>query len=291
MSVSTATPSHTPAKTSATATAGTASSPIGQRIDTFISRRLKEAGGEGFSGVKDSAARASQLGFARCSNIAYANFLEEFRSSPGITAKYLESYGDHTMFIPWKGFHQVRRILDLWVDLPEFYLGSVPDSQIPWMEIFELKDEDKPSINDLIECFEMKKDDARFFALRAAEREMCRSPQRYPGSALSQVFGSKQLHEVWDQFESSYFVLAPKEAFATNAGGSMSGDWIFRSRNLLSPLVRQNLPPDDPVVGRFCRHGFIAVAAWGDEAESLNKIARDLELPMPEVKDHESGWP
>jgi hypothetical protein len=250
-----------------------------QRIDTFMKRCLAEARSGAFSGIKDSAGRAARLGFANAANSRYADFLEAFRSSPHLTTLYQEKY-PNSVFLPWGAFRNLLKVLDLWVDLPEFYLGAVPPEQLPWMEIFELWVEDAVRAT---EVWEITADDIppSDHGIREAVLR-CISPENFcfPGNGMRgtqlQLFMDRRgpvLRDYWHAACNSFFVVAPAEAFSSRQ------DWIQRFRKLLDENETQaNTPPDDPLVIRFCHGGVLVVAAWGEEVAELNKITNDLKI-------------
>ncbi len=261
---------------SATASAGTASSTTPTRIDSFIKEKLKAAAADDFSGLSDSSNRAAQLGFKNAANVRYAGFLEAFRNSPALSARYAEIYPS-CLFLPWRALHATIEALDLWVDLPEFYMGAIPGEQLPWLEAFEIVDqlEDRPGYNDISHAIQQD--------LRAQHSLACiveygiygsQEPmQRLTDPLPSFQRAAKLLAPYWEAMRSSFFVVAPKEAFSTTE------DWLARLKRL-SDRVETELttPPDDPLVIRFVRGGALVVAAWGDEAAVINQTVRSLKL-------------
>ena len=270
-------PDHGTLKTSATATVTTASSGTPQRIDDFIKHKLSVAGSAAGSGIIDSSARAAQLGFVNAANVRYSKYLEAFRSSPQLTETYREKY-PNSLFLPWKALHAVIKVLDLWVDLPEHYTSAVPSEQLPWMEIFEL---DPVDIIRPEEVGDMLPDVRREWVsmVEGALRPYSSydwSDYQPSKSALNDSHLHREkaaLLVVWEQARSSFFVVAPPEAFSTTE------DWLERFRRLIvNPLHSVKIPPNDPLVIRFCRGGALVVAAWGDEAAELNEITKALKL-------------
>lgn len=266
-------------KTSGTAIAPTANSGMPQRIDSFMKRHLAEARSDAFYGVKDSANRTALLGFKNSANSRYADFLAAFRNSAHLTIRYQEKYPNST-FLPWAAFRNLLKALDLWVDLPEFYLGAVPEAQMPWMEIFELEKEDAVRATEMWEITADGVPPSDQY-IRGAVLG-CISPEHFcfPGNGASgtglQRYMDQRgpvLRDYWREASNSFFVVAPKEAFSSRE------DWISRFRKLLDENETQaNTPPDDPLVIRFCHGGVLVVAAWGDEAAELNKLTNELGL-------------
>lgn len=282
--VSTAPPSRTTPTTASTATAATAASTTVQRIDDFIKSKLRAAHAAEGSGVFDSAARAARLGFGNAANVRYSRFLEAFRSSPQLTKTYQDRY-PNSLFLPWPALHAVIGALDLWVELPEFYMGAVPPEQLPWMEIFELETDDHIAPEDL---------DGMLPGVDARASKMVRYAIRQQFHGVSSPFSSpmsewssneaqrmviqagriaRSVHDLWGPARESFFVVAPPEAFST------SEDFLSRMRRMIPDVaIADTVAPDDPLVIRFCRGGALVVAAWGDEARALNDITKELKL-------------
>lgn len=278
----TAQQSPTTPRTENTATAATAGSGMAQRIDDFIKRKLNEANSDNGSGISDSAARAARLGFANAANVRYSAFLEAFRSSPHLTSTYSERY-PNSLFLPWPALHAVIKALDLWVDLPEHYMGAVPPEQLPWMEIFELEKDDgirRADVSGLLDTA-----DASSVALVQQVLDLEEDPVGlYSGVAaglLSEAaravardrasFFNRMIRGRWAEAQDSFFVVAPKEAFRSKV------DWLTRFRRLLQDaLTEPKVTPDDPLVIRFCHGGCLVVAAWGDEGAAINELTRSL---------------
>lgn len=273
-------PEVTTPRTFDTATATPAVSTTALRIDDFIKAQFSKSKEESFSGVKSSADRLARLGFKSSANSRYADFLEAFRSTPLLSASYAERY-PNCCFLPWKAFHAVRRSLDVWCDLPEFYAGAVPEEQIPWMEIFELDPADLPQFSDFQGILEIDPNDGdrrREEFMRSAwgqeslsfpeisvEHRLLFSQAEYQ---FSRDAGFLQNH--LRPMRESFFVVAPKEAFTTRK------DYITRLREMVTASIEPTVAPNDPLVIRFVRGGALVIAAWGDEAAELNQITRDL---------------
>lgn len=273
MNANTAPQSPTTQKTSDGATAPTASSGTPQRIDDFIKRKLSEAESDVSSGMSDSATRAAQLGFANCANARYSAFLDAFRSSPLLSKTYAENY-PNSLFLPWPALHLVLKTLKLWVDLPLHYLGAVPPEQLPWMEIFELDPADRPRPSEVQQILPGMSYDA---ALRVEFILGAGMPTGYvsskPWEATTAGSTASSMWGYWNSALSSFFVVAPPEAFNTTE------DWLSRFRKLATKTTTTHtVPPDDPLVIRFCRGGCLVVAAWGNEASELNKLTQDLNI-------------
>ena len=289
--------SPTTQRTSGTDTATTAASTTSQTIACFIKQQLNEARKGESSGAFDSSARVAQLGFVNAANVRYSKFLDLFRSSPRLTERYRESY-PNSLFLPWAAFHEVLRILDLWVELPEHYRGAVPAEQLPWMEIFELDPADcimpedaggllgtlagrgvssveailtgaaiMHRVNDTDgSSLEFTQEVRRLGHLTSGVGDVLCGMKNYP-DIRDRLLGA------WRAAEDSFFVVAPPEAFDTKE------DWLARLRDLAADASTQNtVAPDDPLVIRFCRGGVLVVAAWGEEASTLNEMVNSLGL-------------
>jgi hypothetical protein len=231
-------------------------SPAVHRIDKLLKSFSEEASSEAYSTARRSADAAARLGFKSSANLRYAAFLEDFRVPEDLAEHYQENYPS-CFFLTWRGFHALRRTLDLWCELPEHYAGAVPDAQLPWMDLFELYEGDRPGLED----------DAALLQIPPEQLRRVRAHSTYNYSILG---------EYQHVFCSSFFVLAPKEAFRTAAGKM---DWIARYRSAQEKVSTDaTTPPEDPLIIRFCQGGALVVAAWGDEAVELNKITQALKL-------------
>ncbi len=294
MSAPTVQPAPSTRRTNGNDTAPTAASSTPLRIDDFIKRKLKEARTGDTSGISDSANRAAQLGFGACANVRYSEYLAAFQSSPRLTEKYREIY-PNSVFLPWPAFHKVVGSLKLWVDLPGHYLGAVPPEQLPWVEIFTLQDEDHANPADAVDAFGGDSKAGLALGLVAmlegempGDHELGRGYHFVYGNRsrgeethislhvpeIAQAIRSnrnfrRRIEEAWRQLSGEFFVVAPSEAFNTTE------DWFSRTRRLVEAEIVQKVPPDDPLVIRFCRGGCLVVAAWGEEGAHINALARE----------------
>lgn len=282
MNVPTVQQSPTTPTTSSTATAPTASSGTVQRIDDFIKAKFREADSASGSGISDSADRAARLGFVNCANTRYSEFLEAFRDSSHLTKTYQERY-PNSLFLPWRALHAVLKTLDLWVDLPEHYMGAVPSEQLPWMEIFELEDMDRiqpreaglllgdSTASALVEGVLAASDDPAGFEAAFATRSLSNAGRAV--ALQKNSFFNGMIRQRWSEARDSFFVVAPRDAFRSTK------DWLERFRALLQDAATEpTVAPPDPLVIRFCYGGCLVVAAWGDEAAALNEITQELNL-------------
>lgn len=257
----------------------TTESPV-PRIDDYIKRHFAEASSDAAVALKETARAAARHGFTGSANARYAAFLEAFTSSPALSAKYKEAYPS-CMFLPWAAFHQVRKSLKLWCDLPENYAGAVPPEQLPWLDMFELADKDGAQFEDTCGLLEITE------PTRRTQLMMFLDPGFSPGFGEGEwadlefrrmaILRNRELRtqmpvirEAVAKFTRSFFVLAPPEAF------SSTEDFIERFKNAAQAVSRLTTAPDDPLVIRFCRGGCLVVAAWGDEAAEMNKLTREL---------------
>jgi len=279
-----------------TAIATGVSSPAVLRIDSFLKQCTAAASSDVYSSAKHSAQAVARHGFVNSANSRFAAFLAAFQEQPDLTAKYAEDY-PACSFLNWKAFHALRRVLNLWCDTPENYAGGVPDDQVPWMDIFELGVQDHCGKRDIVELLEWNADQSsRFLSwpivdhlLQGVPREV-QAGHRFEDEfeirpTEWEVRGAKELvntrgavlRQYGKQLTQGFFVLAPKEAFLTSAGGE--GDWIERFRHFVEDQkTAPTKTPEDPLVIRFCRGGALVVAAWGDEAKVLNEAVNNLGL-------------
>jgi hypothetical protein len=296
---STAVPEAGTPTTPSTATADGAGSSMVTRIDVFIERSFKKAESADFSGIMDSATAAARHGFVNSANSRYAQFLEGFRDSPELAARYREEW-PNSFFLPWRAFHAVRRSLSLWCDLPSSFTGAVPGEQVPWLDIFEMNTDYGVKSGDIPKLFGgLRKLELCMLLGFTARWGMGHHDegsagwdfvQRHYGRefTLGAMLGSVRqillqdnqhlLNLVLKEFVlplfDGFFVLAPKDAFNTEK------DWFGRAADMERALkaTEKRTAPDDPLVIRFVEGGAMVVAAWGEEAAWLNKAARDLNL-------------
>ncbi len=256
MSAPTATLEAGTPRTSDTATVEPVTSSQAMRIDSFIASKFAEVASERGSGIIHSGARARELGFGSSANSQYADFLAAFQVAPHLRHRYGSTYPD-CVFLPWSAFHAVRKSLKLWCDLPRFYVGGIPDSQLDYMERFALeRDGDEAGYIDLVDLLEIKGDEPR----RTIQQRL--------------IIASGHSDEPRRRFIveglQSLFVLAPPGAFSTSGD-----DWIERFRKgVAQPQMETKPVPPDPLVVRFVNGGVLVVASWGDEAEWLNEAMR-----------------
>lgn len=248
------------------------------RIDARIKKHFGVANSEEYTEVKKSADATIKHGFTKSANVKYAEFLDAFRSDPARTKDYSERYPQCT-FLPWDAFHAIRKSMELWVDLPQNYLGAVPPEQTPWLDVFEFDDNDRVFAIDAISLLEMSAGSDREGAFRVIiggedelrRMDMMRFGDLRRNAAFMQGHGMKISH-YYTQFRDNFFVVAPPDAFGVKE------DFISRFNKLVDEIEENKVPPNDPLVVRFCKGGCLVVAAWGDEAAQLNGIAQELKL-------------
>ncbi len=281
MNAHTATPSAIIPKISATDSVDFAPSTTPKRIDAYIARLFNEARSENFSLMKSTAQAAVAHGFTSCANLRYAEFLEAYRSTP-LQAYYEEHY-PQCCFLPWKALRSLLDAMRLWCDLPAHYVGAIPPEQLPWLDLFSLRSEDEVSAVELADLVGLDEnsimrgilhdilsrnpnDFPRSFELPASppwerQRYQLRDEQR------------QQLNRFATQFRESFFVVAPPEAF------NVTSDFCQRFRTFMDAVQRPTTPPDDPLVVRFVKGGCLVVAAWGEEAATLNQLVSEVTNP------------
>lgn len=270
-------------KTASTDTAPPADSATPQRIDAYIKRLFGKVESADFSGIRSTANRAEALGFKRAANSRYAEFLEDMRGTPELVAHYAERY-PASLFLPWKAFHHVIRALDLWCELPEFYTGSIPEEQLPWMEIFELDPDDRIEPGDLdgmIPGTAERYSQIIQYAIRRQFNavQFCPSApwdgwsfQEAQRAIILSGRYSRPIRDLWGPARESFFVVAPPEAFSTTE------DFLSRMRRLVTDIAEMDkVAPNDPLIVRMCRGGVLVVAAWGEEGAWLNDAIKEVE--------------
>ena len=297
MNVLTAEPSHTTTPTSTTVSAAGANSPTPIRIDDFIKEKLKESKHAKSSGIIASAPTLRKHGFTASASLRYASFLEAFRSAPDLVEYYAEHYPS-CFFLPWAALHATVRSLKLWIDLPEHYTGAVPEAQLPWLDLFSMRQEDAANWTDITTLlpFETWRQEKQQFFESVIRRRpdfdsrfiensidsgyhMLLSLSGEREKRMAEIKNSrgessaKAILAQAEKFQNSFFVVAPPEAF------NSTEDFPTRFEKLVNTAhLRETTPPNDPLVIRFVRGGCLVVAAWGDEAAELNQMAKELNL-------------
>lgn len=249
-----------------------------ETIAGFFKKHLSESSSPAGVSATETAKAVARHGFTGSANIRYATFLEAFRSQPQLSADYAERY-PACQFLPWSAFHAIRTALKLACDLPEFYAGAVPPEQIPWMDVFELDEKDAPSCFDACDMMELKEKHRTLVEGMFGLREDYTLNPDLSGMNLTRMWEyaspsqANLLRKLYRQFQKSFFVLAPPDAFTTK-----DNDFIHRFRTAVEALTKVTQAPNDPLVLKPCKGGCLVVAAWGDEGEYLNKAVRELNL-------------
>lgn len=265
--------------------------PATARIDQYISQHMGVAMSDVYTQAKESGEAAIRHGFTGSANARYLDFLETFRDCPEFAADYQERY-PACRFLPWRAFHLVRMQLRLHLDLPQFYAGAVPESQMPWLDAFGLEPGDVVAADeldylvgsDISKTIEQKLEYEQAMSYSASFSSVFAGWPSATGIWEERQEREKQkleanrkelrakLSQVARDFRDSFFVLAPHDAFTTTQ------DFIKRAQNLEKEVVRYTQPPNDPLVVRFVKRGCLAVAAWGDEAAALNELTAKLRI-------------
>jgi len=271
--------------TASTATAAGATSQTPLRIDTFIKSKLKEAQSADFSGLKSSAEAARSHGFTACANSRYADFLAAMSGAQDQVSYYAEKY-PACFFLPWTALNATLTALNLWCDLPKHYTGAIPPGQLPYLDIFSLDPSDTVQARELLQLINdgsLRED----LWLGLLAQRTTHFYDREPGADDWQYFNHQPrfeferlppatrqaLHRAVDEFQGSWFVIAPPAAF------NVTEDWRARTRRLLIDATpKKEPPPNDPLVVRFVHHGCLVVSAWGEEAAELNAAVNALNI-------------
>lgn len=274
--------------TRASDSAGAATSVTQTTIAGFIERHSGIADSSAFSGIKSTAEAAKRLGFTSSADSRLLEFLEDFRATPHQETHFGEHY-PQCFFLPWAGLHRVLETLELWCDLPEYYAGAIPPEQITWLEIFERRFEDRPMPLDFVDMVWPRHKWVSGHRDRYEAVLMIARPDEF-GLRSSDCFVSPNhireaermayelrhsLTGVVREFNSPFFVVAPKEAFTTLGAGK---DWIGRTQTLMKVVPRPVQAPNDPLVISPTQGGCLVVAAWGEEGAEINALARELKL-------------
>jgi hypothetical protein len=238
--------------------------------ETTIEKFIERHSSKDAAGAKQSADRAAGLGFGKSANVRWSRFLETFHDNPRQAAYYKEKY-PLCSFLPWSAFHEIRRVLDLWCDLSDHYIGAVPDEALMRLELIDIDQDDCVEFfkeygprGDLMDLMGEEWSERVLNALTAQSRRVDFSN---PATEFRRTAAQYAV-----EASSKFFVLAPKEAFSTQE------DWISRFRQLTNLLAEvEKTPPNDPLVIRFVKGGVLVVAAWGDEAAELNAQAREID--------------
>lgn len=285
MNAPTVRPAPTIPTTASIATAAGAISPTPLRIDTFIKSKLKEAKSADFSGLKSSAEAARSHGFTACANSRYADFLAAMSGAQDQVSYYAEKY-PACFFLPWTALNATLTALNLWCDLPKHYTGAIPPGQLPYLDIFSLDPSDTVQARELLQLINdgSLREDIWLGLLTQRTNHIYDS--EYPTNDR-QYFKTKTrfeferlppktiqtLRRAVDEFQSSWFVIAPPAAF------NVTEDWRARTRRLLIDATpKKEPPPNDPLVVRFVQYGCLVVSAWGDEAAELNATVNSINI-------------
>ncbi len=271
-----------------TITMPTTSSP--KRIDGYIAKLFKEAKSDNYLAMKSSADAAAVHGFVNCANTRYVDFLKEYNDTP-VRAYYEEHYPQCT-FLPWKSFRSLLDAMQLWLDLPRHYVGAIPPEQLPWLDMFSMNPEDMVSASEIINIVDVELSHIARLTLQSFdEYAFCKKHGLHEIHHLHDLYrmddvgsDARRDREIIDtlrdklkpfieQFQQSFFVVAPQQAF------NVTMDFRKRLEELLIEEHRPTIPPDDPLVVRFVQHGCLVVAAWGDEAATLNQLVNDITKP------------
>jgi len=277
-----------------------------ETIAAFVERNVKEATSPSFLVDQENAKRAEKLGFTKTSDNRLAAYRSSFLEYPHLREKYEKDY-PNSRFLPWAGFHAVRKALNLHTDTLNHYRGAVPPSQLGYMEAFELQpvhNVNKAEILCLMDCDSTGKGAAPRISDAAAEmstyRARIRGVAKQNASVVISDFSfmyngaeaareredykrrraeyeetmfeshSKRLESNCTTMQNQMFILAPNAAF------DVKDDFIERCKKD-GTSATQILPvPHDPLVVKFVQGGALVVASWGDEAAHLNEICRDL---------------
>lgn len=278
--------------TVSTATAAGATSAIPLRIDTFIKSKLEEAHSGNFSGLKSSAEAARSHGFTASANSRYVDFLEAMSAAPDQVSYYAEKY-PACFFLPWKALNATLTALNLWCDLPKHYTGAIPAGQLPYLDIFSLDSNDTVTHVEMLQIINNGGLNVTFWRelLNQAANSTIRTSSPHDqdwlfrSSITREEIGAKELFksiqsekrkvliEAVKDFQNSWFVIAPPDAF------NVSEDWRSRTRKLLiESEPKKQPPPNDPLVVRFVHNGCLVVAAWGEEASELNSLVSNINI-------------
>lgn len=267
MNVSTVEQSAIIQKTLSTDGASGASSVIQMRIDKHIEAIFAEASSENFLKMKSSASQAIAHGFTSCANLRYVGLLEDCQDSP-LRSHYAEHY-PQCCFLTWKTLRLILRGMRLWLELPQHYVGAIPPEQLPWLDVFSMRSEDVPIATELAELVSDDK-----IEIERLKILFDSSPFR-PGAYRVDFSLFSTIRSFADQFQNSWFVVAPPDAF------NSSEDFISRVRKMIrSAEAKVTIPSDDPLVIRFVKGGCLVVAAWGEEAATINAVVRKIENPV-----------
>ena len=277
----------------------------------------------GVTDIKHTSSTLKNLGFSSCANVKYTDFLQSFEGRKSIVEKYAESYPS-SIYLPWAALQKVVTSLKLRVDRADRYVGAVPEAQLPYLEMFELLDEDTPTHKDFVEALKIRsyKDPENFLeqyktttttsnsgyyaTVGEATRELLHKPEdiikkiemyhTYQDSTdLDMQYGLREVlvrrfrnekvleefittvNDIYkNDFANNYYVVAPPTAF--NSEQSWANRSLGKIVTKVVDKIIETTPPPDPLVIKPCNEGVLVVAAWGDEASTLNKLVAELNI-------------
>lgn len=217
--------------------------------------------------VADTAERAAALGFSATANVKVRadSLVMAMADVPAsVTAHYEEKY-PLCQFLSWKFLLRFVEKLKLHIDTANHYTGVVPGAQLPYLEMFERDDQDRPNDLDLAEFTGLNSKVAS--VMWAA---WCGRPAGYlsPGSISVDTLQPRiqmVAKTMLGQFLNSFFVVGPPNVF------DQTVTWPERLRTLVDTPATGAPLGVDPLVVRPVRYGVLVVAAWGDEDDHLRE--------------------
>ena len=246
-------------------------------IEHYIQDKFKEANSTDFASLKSTERTLVRHGFSATANSKHVKFLEAFRSTPHLVEKYAAAYAN-CVFLNWDALLFTRRVLDLHLDLASNYTGAVPPEQAPWLDAFDMQPQDEVTASELLfELIEKQLDPRSPIKGYVEMVQHALMDLTLPSSDAKVRRFIAKLAPYHREARTQFFVLGPHESFNTVE------DWWSRGERLVEHLKLVDQPPAaDPLVLRFVRGGALVVAAWGDEAEWIN---RALEAPTGSSDD------
>lgn len=118
----------------------------------FLKSRVEDSRGDEGEALRIQAQHLNRLGFANSANVRLNSYLSDFRGTPELVKYYNEKYFP-SVFLPYPALHRIINTLNLVINTPDQYLGSVPQSQVIGMNAFTFDEKDAMHPIELVFLF------------------------------------------------------------------------------------------------------------------------------------------
>tara|TARA_R110000744_G_scaffold113641_3_gene212767 strand:+ start:1050 stop:1940 length:891 start_codon:yes stop_codon:yes gene_type:complete len=256
--------------------------------------------------------RQEALGFTGTELSKRTKELGTLFSEPELQAKYAKKYPG-CVFLPWSALHMIRINLNIGLDIAENYRGAIPAPQLKAMELFDMEKakEDSPKVGEFIERLassihldffkacapilkasnqlidgEISEADFNQVYINHSENlkeklEAIRKTLKGSFDVILPLDSRKAIDVIQATFEkikaehasacNGFVVLAPFQSFTTGVV-----DLVERCKRIITQgAMNMGILKRDPLALKFVSGGALVVAAWGNEADELNRIAQE----------------